>query len=227
MFSGFLSLATDNAKDPTLAKINAESKMIGLYLAGFTLGISIDKLIPVLTSKAAIKIANLMKDDLFNHKEGLFDVTAVINYLLNPNIENTIYINEDVKEQLFNIFTKESGNENKKISDFNPYTYVVNKIKSKSKYEFLDKLKEIIDNGSSNNESISKLRRFKERIQNFINLRDSIMYEMVELGKDKDGNPITVNVFSEIRKLEKMHQEMLDVSRITKLNQGLPNKIDE
>jgi hypothetical protein len=53
------------------------------------------------------------------------------------------------------------------------------------------------------------------------------MYEMVELGKDKDGNPITVNVFSEIRKLEKMHQEMLDASRITKLNQGLPNKIDE
>jgi hypothetical protein len=102
MFSGFLSLATDNAKDPTLAKINAESKMIGLYLAGFTLGISIDKLIPILTSRAAIKIAELMREDVFNHHEGLFDVASVIDYVSDNRIDQIATIKSKVKEVIYN-----------------------------------------------------------------------------------------------------------------------------
>ena len=80
-YSGFLSLSTDNAKDPTLAKINAGQKMIGLYLAGVSLGISIPSLIKVLTSKPAMLMAELMSKNMFNHDAGQFDVKAVIRYL--------------------------------------------------------------------------------------------------------------------------------------------------
>jgi len=38
--SGFLSLATDNAKDPNLSKVNGDSEMMPLYIAGTAVGLS-------------------------------------------------------------------------------------------------------------------------------------------------------------------------------------------
>lgn len=49
--SGLLSLATDNAKDPTLSKINAGPDMIGLYTAGLTLGIPFKTLVELIDSE--------------------------------------------------------------------------------------------------------------------------------------------------------------------------------
>ena len=49
--SGLLSLATDNAKDPTLSKINAGPDMIGLYTAGLTLGIPFETLVKLIDSE--------------------------------------------------------------------------------------------------------------------------------------------------------------------------------
>jgi hypothetical protein len=41
LFSALLSLSTDNAKDPTLTKINASPNMMPLYLAGLALGLDL------------------------------------------------------------------------------------------------------------------------------------------------------------------------------------------
>ena len=49
--SALLSLAADNAKDPTLFKINASPEMIGLYTAGIFLGIEPNQLVDIINSK--------------------------------------------------------------------------------------------------------------------------------------------------------------------------------
>ena len=57
IFSAFLSMATDNAKDPKLAKINAGPEMLGLYTAGFTIGLSVDQLIEIALSPTGIVLS--------------------------------------------------------------------------------------------------------------------------------------------------------------------------
>jgi hypothetical protein len=57
--SAFLSLSTDNAKDPTLAKINANPEMIGLYNAGFVLGLPISFLSKIIMSPTGMAIADV------------------------------------------------------------------------------------------------------------------------------------------------------------------------
>jgi hypothetical protein len=52
-------LSTDNAKDPTLAKINANPVMIGLYNAGFVLGLPIRFLAKVIMSPTGMAIADV------------------------------------------------------------------------------------------------------------------------------------------------------------------------
>lgn len=79
-FSSLLSLSTDNAKDPTLSKINAGPTMIGLYTSGLMIGLDLDTLITIITSKTGWDFAELMTSNVFNNLEGCFDISAVLRY---------------------------------------------------------------------------------------------------------------------------------------------------
>lgn len=80
-FSGFLSLSTDNAKDPTLTKINAGPSMISLYMAGLTLGVPVDDIVKIMTSDFAWEITNLIENsNVFNDQSGVFDFDAALDY---------------------------------------------------------------------------------------------------------------------------------------------------
>jgi hypothetical protein len=50
----------DNAKDPTLSKINGNKTMIGLYTTGLMLGLSKEDLIDIINSDTGRLIAKLM-----------------------------------------------------------------------------------------------------------------------------------------------------------------------
>ena len=88
--SAFLSLSTDNAKDPTLAKINANPEMIGLYNAGFVLGLPIRFLAKVIMSPTGMAIADVQQGDIFLGYKSSRDIGRVIDYIkhgpkLGPN----------------------------------------------------------------------------------------------------------------------------------------------
>ena len=90
--SAFLSLSTDNAKDPTLAKINANPEMIGLYNAGFVLGLPIRFLSKVIMSPTGMAIADVQQGDIFLGYKSSRDIGRVIDYIkhgpkLGPNIK--------------------------------------------------------------------------------------------------------------------------------------------
>ena len=79
--SAFLSLSTDNAKDPTLSKINANPEMIGLYNAGFVLGLPIDILTNIMLSPAANAIMDIQAGNIFYGKNGESNVTSALKFL--------------------------------------------------------------------------------------------------------------------------------------------------
>jgi len=83
MLSAFLSLATDNAKDPTLIKINADPDTIGLYTTGMMIGIPKDDLINIIDSNTGRLIRNLLKDDIYSGKKGYTSLREIIRYLRN------------------------------------------------------------------------------------------------------------------------------------------------
>lgn len=80
MISGLLSLATDNAKELKLGKLNAGRELAGLYIYGITIGIPIEQIYKKLTSPLAIAIDRLMKGNILNDEYGL-TLTQAINYI--------------------------------------------------------------------------------------------------------------------------------------------------
>jgi hypothetical protein len=83
LFSAFLSLSTDNAKDPVLSKINAGPQMMGLYTAGLMMGFDVDTLVEIMTSPVAWEMANMMNSNVFNDTEGIFNIDGIFNYIKN------------------------------------------------------------------------------------------------------------------------------------------------
>jgi hypothetical protein len=65
-----------------LAKINAGTSTIGMYLYGLSLGIPFDTLYKIMTSPLAFRLAELTKGDSFNNDSGTIDVIGALDYIL-------------------------------------------------------------------------------------------------------------------------------------------------
>lgn len=108
-FSGLLSLSTDNAKDPTLTKINAGPQMISLYLAGLALGLDFEVLVKVMTSDFAWEITNMMSDNIFNGTKGLFDIKSVLTYLTTGPVDAYNKLPYQMQKFISNVVYKAMG----------------------------------------------------------------------------------------------------------------------
>ena len=84
-FSVFVSLSTDNAKDPTLAKYNAGPEMIGCYTAGIVLGLNINDMANLIVSDTGILLSQMQKGNAFTGKQSKFSrLGQAISYLMTP-----------------------------------------------------------------------------------------------------------------------------------------------
>ena len=81
MISGLLSLATDNAKELKLGRLNAGRNIAGLYLYGITIGIPAEELFRKLTSPTAIVLDRLMKSNILLDDMKFSSLTSAINYI--------------------------------------------------------------------------------------------------------------------------------------------------
>lgn len=100
LYSALLSLSTDNAKDPTLAKINAGPTMMGLYTAGLTLGLNLEILIPIMTSDIGWEISGLLESDVFNDTKGEFGIDGALKYIQEGPIQEFRALPEEIKNQI-------------------------------------------------------------------------------------------------------------------------------
>jgi hypothetical protein len=66
--SALLSLSTDNAKELCLAKINAGTGMIGMYLYGAAIGMDFEVMNKIIASPLGFTIAKLLNSNEFTLK---------------------------------------------------------------------------------------------------------------------------------------------------------------
>ena len=79
--SAFLSLSTDNAKELALAKLNAGTQTLGMYLYGLSLGVPVDTLFKIMTSPFAFRLVELAKGDIFSGNSGCGTIIGALDYL--------------------------------------------------------------------------------------------------------------------------------------------------
>ena len=80
--SALLSLATDNAKELALAKMNAGTGMLGTYIYGLAIGVDFNTMFKILTSPAALEISKLLRGNSFEDDPALM-VSQIENYIKN------------------------------------------------------------------------------------------------------------------------------------------------
>ena len=91
--SSLLGLSTDNAKELVLAKINAGTASIGMYLYGLSIGIPFEQLYEVMTSPLAFRLTELTKGDSFNNNPGTNNIVGALRYLTQEPVQQLYRFN--------------------------------------------------------------------------------------------------------------------------------------
>lgn len=120
VLSALLSLATDNAKELILDKINAGSELASLYICGITMGVSFTDLTDILISNSMNAISNIMKGNLFNEQEGMSKFDSAIDYIERgpSSLLNPIMKYEVAQETFINAVKKAFPQLETNINDF-------------------------------------------------------------------------------------------------------------
>lgn len=82
IMSALLSLSTDNAKELCLAKINAGTGMIPLYLYGAAIGMDFKVMNKIIASPLGFTVAKLLGSNEFTMKRGKTSVDSALTYLM-------------------------------------------------------------------------------------------------------------------------------------------------
>lgn len=81
--SALLSLATDNAKELCLGKLNAGTKTIGMYIYGLSVGIPFNTIATLLMSPMGLTLKELLEGNVFNKQQNGFNtISSALNYLM-------------------------------------------------------------------------------------------------------------------------------------------------
>ena len=103
LMSALLSLSTDNAKDPTLSKYNADPGMIGTYIAGVIMGVDMNSLRDLMISDTGILLKKKQKGNVFDKDSKKFNrLSQAINFLLLP--PNLGRQSEEIYDVLLKVF---------------------------------------------------------------------------------------------------------------------------
>lgn len=99
MLSALLSLATDNAKELCLSKLNANSKLAGMYIYGLSMGVSYQELGQLLMSDFGNMVTSLLKGSVISDRLGLNNVGNILDYLKDPVTKTrTAYTSLSIQE---------------------------------------------------------------------------------------------------------------------------------
>jgi len=80
VISAIMTLATDNAKELKLGKLNASAEILGLYLYGVTIGVPFNTLADIFTSNTADVLNKRMNGNVFTD-ESDSQLSTAINWL--------------------------------------------------------------------------------------------------------------------------------------------------
>lgn len=236
--SAILSLSTDNAKDPTLSKINCGPDMLGLYTAGIMAGLDIRTLVKLMLSDTGILLQNTMKGNVFTGDLGIQRVSQAINFLQRGPVDK-LSKNKNVYEYMhdaYSLFYMRDA-----TSAFSLQMGIVGNgayYKLKQAREFL----QFIQRGASNNtKSKSKARDYinsvtvetvlksiKKDLNYQINKLNKKEYKQDEKKQERDSQ--IANYMDQITKIDKIlssNNQILQKSIINYENNSLKDFIDK
>lgn len=95
LLSALLSLSTDNAKELTLAKLNAVQQMISLYLYGISIGIPFSDLANTIMSPAGDIVIKAMQGNMFTGKSDFMRISdPVFTFIESCEDKNLLMFNK-------------------------------------------------------------------------------------------------------------------------------------
>lgn len=214
VFSALMSAATDNAKDPILAKINAGPNMMGLYTYGTAIGIPLKDLAGAMMSKTARILSKLMDSNVFNGKVGM-SITSAIKYIENgPNIG-------ELDPEFISILKSEFGS-GTDASDFVIGKMLQYRLSDLSKgHELIDSLRKRIKSMDVSMNKVS-MYKFLEELSDYIRFVNTINNDIIT-----NSEGVQYRAIDSIKQLVQGASEMGRLRSIYALNQGLPNKVED
>lgn len=212
--SALLSLATDNAKELALSKLNASTKTIGMYIYGITIGMDFKDVAKILMSPTGSMITSLLEGDVFTGKKEVSQPVDVFRYFEQcpKGILNKYDVHQDLEgttipisplqkfSELFRQQQKLKKNDDlgKAISIFGKHRYTV-----QEKLNSLESLRNQYNSPS----------KYAQRMYN--QLIDSIEEYVINLSN------IDEKVLSDLYTLAEGAKEMRRLGSIFSLNQGI------
>ena len=214
--SALLSLATDNAKELALSKLNASTKTIGMYIYGITIGMDFKDIAKILMSPTGSIVTSLLEGDVFTGKREVSQPVDVFGYFEQcpKGLLNKYDVHRDPEgntipvsplQKFSELFRQEQklGKEDdlgKAIATFGKSGYII-----QEKLNSLESLR-----GQYNSPS-----KYAQRIYN--QLIDSIEEYVINLSN------IDEKVLSDLYTLAQGAKEMRRLGSIFSLNQGIKN----
>lgn len=214
VFSALMSAATDNAKDPILAKINAGPNMMGLYTYGTAIGIPLGDLAGTMMSKTARILSKLMDPNVFNRRDGM-SITSAIRYIEDgPSIGE---LDPEFVSTLKKVFG--SGTD---ASDFVIGKMLQYRLSDLSKgHELIDSLRKAVKSMDASMNKVS-MYKFLEELSDYIRFVHIINNDIIV-----NSEGIQYRAIDSIKQLVQGASEMGRLRSIYALNQGLPNKVED
>lgn len=201
--SGFVSLATDNAKELLMAKVNASAELASMHIYLMILGLTPTNIVNIMTSPIVEEVVNNMKDDIFTSDSVKLVPTIISNLrkqykgdaIMLENIKgfNSIYSGAQEIKQLAKLLGS-----NQKISanmqEINKFlTTFETIIFTRENNYFGSSLKSISD-GVATKKGVDKKAKFFDKF-------NVTLDSMVKTIIDNSNKRFTENDASEIKKI--------------------------
>ena len=163
--SGFVSGATDNAKELVMAKINAVESLASMHLYLISLGYSIDDIAIYMNSKLATHIANKITGNLFETSTKIYLDTIIEKYV------------EDLQKKLQSEKEKYKANESPEIAESiqNIQNEIIEAIQFKDIYDGAQEFKvmaSILKVNQKTSANINELNKFLGKLESAVFARE-------------------------------------------------------
>ena len=200
--SALMSLATDNAKELQLSKLNAGMKTISMYIYGLSIGMSFKSISDIMLNDFVDTCAKLMEGNRFLHNNGLFSMDKVFDYFENgPSGE---------------------------LYKFKLADNFLNLIEVEDKYKGAKRLVAFTTDGTLTLEQ--KIKKLEDYILNNLGEVTTEHRKLLDFVKKyclQQNERINCKYYDDIKTLAQGAEEFRILGSMLKLNQGLPNRISD
>lgn len=226
--SALLSLATDNAKELALSKLNA-ANMLGMYIYGIAIGMDFKNISKIIASETGMIIDSYIREDAILQEKGM-SIENILDYIeLGPKLENTKYIeNKEIRDRINNkyetvlnqvILRRLAWDGHIIKSDGTPKEYALHEA---IQYLENQKIVPLSDSTQDGYDAIIEYNNNIERAEQYLKDIYAIKNDRTEINGVIVGynGSLDQSIYGDFKKLYHGGEEMRRLGRMLHINQG-------